>query len=259
MGRTGPGNRHRIPNLSPNASHPATKLLAEHVMGSKTRHRSPATKLSLPTTLRTQKDHIIPNLPQRRGCRPFATEFVASWRGKGRVGWKVRQVHRHTEKRSKSARDCHLHLQHLLFCGSGFRTTWTSSLRTLSRSFKSLRSAGARRSRPFCARFARLQPIATDSAAYRVRVVAAMAILGDTVPMVREVATSAVLANAHYGVHSSPSPSFAKVGTSFTGRTAWLRDSNVLRRRVLVVNRSEMRNLVSSRVFWRFYGFEPIS
>lgn len=73
-----------------------------------------------------------------------------------------------------------------------------------------------------------------------------MTILGATVPVVREVVTSAVLANAHSGAGTS-SPSFAKPGASWVGRTGWMRDASALRRRVLSVNRTEIKSLGVTR------------
>lgn len=87
-----------------------------------------------------------------------------------------------------------------------------------------------------------------------------MTILGATVPVVREVVTSAVLANAHSGAGTS-SPSFAKPGASWVGRTGWMRDASALRRRVLSVNRTEIKSLVSSSVplGFGFSGFFTMS
>ncbi|KAG0601934.1 hypothetical protein M758_11G149000 [Ceratodon purpureus] len=70
-----------------------------------------------------------------------------------------------------------------------------------------------------------------------------MAILGATLPVVREVVTSTVLANAHSGVGTS----FAKPGAAWVGRTGWMRDGNALRRRVLFVNRTEVKALGAIR------------
>jgi hypothetical protein len=70
-----------------------------------------------------------------------------------------------------------------------------------------------------------------------------MAIVGATVPVVREVVTSTVLANAHSGAGSS-SPSFAKPSPAWVGRSGPF--ANSLRRRVLFVNRAETKSLVSS-------------
>lgn len=77
-----------------------------------------------------------------------------------------------------------------------------------------------------------------------VGVVDAMAVVG---AVVREVVTSAVLANAHSGAASS-SPSFAKAGASIVGRNGWMRDGNPLRRRAQFSNRTETKGLVSATI-----------
>lgn len=72
-------------------------------------------------------------------------------------------------------------------------------------------------------------------------------ILGASMPVVREVVTSTVLANAHSGAGALAS--YAKSSSSVVLRTSWIREVGVgdaLRRRAKFYNRTEVKGLVST-------------
>lgn len=73
-------------------------------------------------------------------------------------------------------------------------------------------------------------------------------ILGASMPVVREVVTSTVLANAHSGAGALAS--YAKSSSSVVLRTSWIREVGVgdaLRRRAKFYNRTEVKGLVTLR------------